>query len=255
MEPFFPVFFCASTCPWRIWRCDLIPEILCFSRKIDFDSGGSISWKTQPRCFDSFQQSYWFLATTFLELLLGWLSHSVCLKKTLVAEFASRFRSVSNTYGRMPIITRRIRAVPKKVILARSLTFLSGWISSPRCVSFRRSSSVIQCLRSSEQERMTCPFDFPLTAFSWFPWLNANISPFLDFRPVLLSRHFRFDSEVVRSDRLIDVSSYHTSNSLSSLGIVRFWSFSCSYILSRSDAEQTHVFVSCTNFPKHFVCR
>ena len=55
----------------------------------------------------------------------------------------------------MLINIRRIRTIPLKVILARSLTFLSGWTTSPSGVSFQKSSSVIFVSAILEQDRTT----------------------------------------------------------------------------------------------------
>ena len=77
-----------------------------------------------------------------------------------------------------------------------------------------------------------------------FPFLTFDQYPSLD--------PFVSDSEVACSDRLIDVSSYHSLHSV----FGRWASLDFDHILVRtllirSEAEQTHVLASGTNFPGH----
>ena len=91
----------------------------------------------------------------------------------------------------MPRTTRRIRIISFGVILERSLTFLSGWTTSPGSVSFRRSSSVICVSAILEQERTI------VLSFHDDCLRGGNCNRLL------------LNSDVSRSDFLIYVSSYH----------------------------------------------
>ena len=117
MDPFFPEFSCGAACLSRIGRCGLIPKMSCSSVKSTWVSVALYPGIRNPiEKTSSIKQP--ILSTSFLQLFIGLISLHVP-EQTLVADFASRFRFVILTCGRMPIITRRIRAIPFKVILAR----------------------------------------------------------------------------------------------------------------------------------------
>ena len=71
-----------AMCPWRIWRCNLIP-IVRPSVKIDLDFGGFIFWNRQPKRFDSFSNATDPFPPLFFYLMLGWLSTSASLNRHL----------------------------------------------------------------------------------------------------------------------------------------------------------------------------
>ena len=128
----------------------------------------------------------------------------------------------------MPLITRRIRAISSEEILAWCSTFLSGWTTSPQRrfllkVFFRHFVSAI-----SEQKRMIVLFFhadclrggncrslllngvllFSIEAFSQSPF-TADVLPFLTLDPYSWLNPYTPDLEVLCSDHLINVSSYH----------------------------------------------
>ena len=154
MDPFFPDFFTVCNVPLekRTVRSD--PQDFVVIRKIDLDFRRLCIQVRNPN-----------VLTPVVRLPI--LSHhfsTFCwadcqpqyVWQTRVAEFAPPISFVISTYGRMPINIRRIRTIPLKVILARSLTFLSGWTTSPSGVSFQKSSSVIWCLRSWSRTGRLC---------------------------------------------------------------------------------------------------
>ena len=92
----------------------------------------------------------------FLGFWLGWLGNSVCLNTHFLQNLHPESDLWFLTYGRMPTITRRIRTVPFKVISARFLIFPSWTATAPEGFSFRRTFSVILCLRSWSRIGQSC---------------------------------------------------------------------------------------------------
>ena len=200
------------------------PKGFVLFRKIDLDFGVSLSCNTQPTCFTLLQQSNRSLSTTFLRLFAG-LTVSVP-EQTLIAECASRFRFVILTYQEMPIIIRRIRTISFKVISAQffQISFQKdyfSWRSFLSKVFFRH----FVCDFEAREDYACCPrlfpwlelqasplehlsICFPLIAFSHSPF-NAKIFLFLTLDQNSCLKPFISDSDVSRSDCLINVSSYH----------------------------------------------
>ena len=113
----------------------------------------SVSWDTQPNCIDSFNK----VTDPFPPLFFDGLPVSLSMsEQTFVGEFASRFRYVILTYGRMPKKTRRIRAISFEVTSARFLTFPSWRTFSPGTKAFGKSSSVNLCLRLWSRRGRLC---------------------------------------------------------------------------------------------------
>ena len=139
------------------------------------------------------------LSTTFLRLLAGLTVNISVSEQTLVAEFASRFRFLILTYGRMPTVTRRIRAIPFHVFFARSLTFFLDGLLLPGafplesllpsiCVCVFGAGggrlcwlfTIISVAETARVSSWTLSICFPLIAFSHSP-VNADVFPFLTF--------------------------------------------------------------------------
>ena len=95
------------------------PKSLVLCRKIDEDSGGSMSWNTQPNCLASFTVDTALLAPSFFGFFAGLIFNLPVLKSTLIPECASRFLFVQVTFGRMPKITWWSRALTFGAISAR----------------------------------------------------------------------------------------------------------------------------------------
>ena len=159
----------------------------------------------------------------------------------------------------MPWVTRRIRT---NSLQNNSCTLfdLSKWTAFPKSGSFLKSSAVITCLRSwstrwrlcwlstiisvSETARVfswTLSIWFPLIVFSWFP-LNADIFPFLTCEVFWSCAFWSFDRCV----------SSPWSSICDSLAVLDLDHFPVHTLIRRSEAEQVHVFSSCTNSPRHF---
>ena len=121
MDLFFPEHSSGVMHLLRNARCASAPRNFGLFRRIDLEFGGSVSWKTTSRYSDFPSKATDPLSTTFLRLLTGLTVNLSVPGYALIAKFASRFSFVILTYGRMPILTRRIRTVSFKVISARYL--------------------------------------------------------------------------------------------------------------------------------------
>ena len=138
-------------CTLRFGPNDFV--LFCY---IDLDFGRSISWNTQPDGFEFFNKAMDPCPPLFLGFWLGWLWNSVCLNTHFLQNLHPESDLWFLTYGRMPTITRRIRTVPFKVISARFLIFPSWTATAPEGFSFRRTFSVILCLRSWSRRGQSC---------------------------------------------------------------------------------------------------
>ena len=192
------------------------PEDFVLFRKIDLDCGGRKSWITQPICFWFFNKATDPFSTTFLWLFAGLTVNLSVPESALFAKFASRFRFVILTDGRMPIITWRICAVSLKVIAARFLLSPSWRTTASGATSFWRSSGrlcflstlIIVVPETASISFWALSFCFPLIAISLFSF-SADIRPLLSLNQYSSFDPFISDFEVSRSDHLIYVSPYH----------------------------------------------
>ena len=95
------------------------------------------------------QQGNWSFATTFHRLFTGLTIIISVSEQTLIAEFASRYRPVILTYGRMPKITRRIRTLSFEECFARFRSFspgtktFRGFLPSVRVCALERETTIV----------------------------------------------------------------------------------------------------------------
>ena len=180
------------------------------------------------------QQGKWSFHTTFLRLFAGLPIHLNVLESAFFGIWASWFRLVIETHGRVPIITWRARTLSPKGISARNLTSCSRWTFSSETWTFWWFLSVSLFLRFFGAGENDCPFCLwshlfsrcsimtettwvsfrtlsnclPLLALSHFP-LHADFCHLLTFGFCSSFHYFVPGSEVARPHCLINMTFYY----------------------------------------------
>ena len=153
MDHFFPAFFFSGvTCLLRIERCDRVLKIWCSSVQSSWISAVLYPGKRIPIASTSSVKQQVLLQHFSSPGLSINLSVPEYIKRRIWIPI--RF-FVKVTHGRMPIITRRVRALSCKEFVARFLAFPFRRTAPSGATSFRRSPSVIFFTSISEWERTT----------------------------------------------------------------------------------------------------
>ena len=112
-------------------------------RKIDEDSGGSVTCDTQLNCRALFTIAPALLSSPFFGFLFGCSSTFLCRKWALCAELTSRFSFIEFTFGRMPILYDFTMTVCVLVSQRQSTQGLFlWWLFGPPTAFLRRGSRV-----------------------------------------------------------------------------------------------------------------
>ena len=176
MDHFLPEFLRDVMHLLRIARCAPIPKIVCPSVKPTWilaapnpETHCLIASKISIRQQNFFHHSFSASCKADCEPLCAWSCtfHPTCIP----IEFCIL------TYGRMPIITWRIRTISIKVIAAWSLISLSRWIAASRKFPFSTNLFLHLVSAVLEQERTIVP-SFHVCFSSWrtlqaFPFVHC----------------------------------------------------------------------------------
>ena len=240
-------------CLSRFWRCDLIPKIVCSSVKSTSTSAAlhpgirNQNVLTPSRrllvLFHHFSSAlYW--ADCQLQYLWVHTCRRICVP-IQICNFDIREdvnEHTTDSYNSLTVISCTLFDLSFRIDCSTQLCFLilclRSWSRRGRLCWL---STLIFSVAETWVSSWTLSFCSPLVAFSHFPF-NADIFPFwlLTSIPVSIRAVWSFD-------RCVFLPESSIFDSWASLDFDQF----LGALPIRSEAEQIHVFSSCTDSPRH----